>query len=167
MPTFDARACRRRGGSRWTDFHVLPADGVDRDTVLKLGELIEAIGLGPLAPHSAYVKVRERVSYEYASSRRQRRCSWATAAGSTRPARVGRIAPWGPTGQSAGSRVFAPTIPRDQGDRRRPRCSAPRRGQRLQARDRARRAARVLMTLRSARERAAGASPPRRTVPRR
>jgi xanthine dehydrogenase YagS FAD-binding subunit len=30
-----------------TDFHVLPADGVDRDTVLEHGELIEAIELGP------------------------------------------------------------------------------------------------------------------------
>ena len=49
-----------------TDFHVLPADGVDRDTVLEQGELIEAIELGPPAPHSAYVKVRERESYEYA-----------------------------------------------------------------------------------------------------
>jgi xanthine dehydrogenase YagS FAD-binding subunit len=49
-----------------TDFHVLPADGVDRDTVLYPGELIEAIELGQPAPHSAYVKVRERESYEYA-----------------------------------------------------------------------------------------------------
>ena len=49
-----------------TDLHVLPADGVDRDTVLEHGELIEAIELGPPAPHSAYVKVRERESYEYA-----------------------------------------------------------------------------------------------------
>jgi xanthine dehydrogenase YagS FAD-binding subunit len=60
---------RSAGGGRRlavTDFHVLPADGVDRDTVLEPGELIEAIELGPPAPHSAYVKVRERESYEYA-----------------------------------------------------------------------------------------------------
>jgi xanthine dehydrogenase YagS FAD-binding subunit len=49
-----------------TDFHVLPGDGVDRDTVLAPGELIEAIELARPAPHSAYVKVRERESYEYA-----------------------------------------------------------------------------------------------------
>jgi xanthine dehydrogenase YagS FAD-binding subunit len=49
-----------------TDFHVLPADGVDRDTMLEPGELIEAIELDRPAPHSAYVKVRERESYEYA-----------------------------------------------------------------------------------------------------
>jgi len=49
-----------------TDLHVLPADGVDRDTVLEPGELIEAIELDRPAPHSAYVKVRERESYEFA-----------------------------------------------------------------------------------------------------
>lgn len=49
-----------------TNFHVLPADGVDRDTVLEPGELIEAIELGHPAPHSAYIKVRERESYEFA-----------------------------------------------------------------------------------------------------
>jgi xanthine dehydrogenase YagS FAD-binding subunit len=60
---------RSAGGGRRiavTDFHVLPADGVDRDTVLARGELIEAIEIGRPAPHSAYVKVRERESYEYA-----------------------------------------------------------------------------------------------------
>lgn len=60
---------RSAGGGRRlavTDLHVLPADGVDRDTVLEHGELIEAIELGPPAPHSAYVKVRGRESYEYA-----------------------------------------------------------------------------------------------------
>ena len=60
---------RSAGGGRRllvTDFHVLPADGVDRDTVLERGELIEAIELGSPAPRSAYVKVRERESYEYA-----------------------------------------------------------------------------------------------------
>jgi xanthine dehydrogenase YagS FAD-binding subunit len=60
---------RSAGGGRRlavTDFHVLPADGVDRDTVLEPGELIEAIELDQPAPHSAYVKVRERESYEFA-----------------------------------------------------------------------------------------------------
>lgn len=49
-----------------TDLHVLPANGVDRDTVLEPGELIEAIEIDLPAPRSAYVKVRERESYEYA-----------------------------------------------------------------------------------------------------
>ena len=60
---------RSAGGGRRiavTDFHVLPADDVERDTVLEQGELIEAIELGLPAPRSAYVKVRERESYEYA-----------------------------------------------------------------------------------------------------
>ncbi|MFF7888665.1 FAD binding domain-containing protein [Streptomyces sp. NPDC020794] len=49
-----------------TDFHLLPTEAIDRDTALEPGELIEAIELGEPAPHSAYVKVRERESYEYA-----------------------------------------------------------------------------------------------------
>src|SRR6202035_2925515 len=49
-----------------TDFYVLPAGGVDRDTVLEPGELIAAIELDRPAPQSASVKVRERESYEYA-----------------------------------------------------------------------------------------------------
>jgi xanthine dehydrogenase YagS FAD-binding subunit len=60
---------RSAGGGRRipvTDFHVLPSDGVDRDTVLEPGELIEAIELDRPAPGSAYVKVRERESYEFA-----------------------------------------------------------------------------------------------------
>jgi xanthine dehydrogenase YagS FAD-binding subunit len=48
------------------EFHVLPHDGVDADTVLGAGELIEALELPGPAPRSAYVKVRERESYEYA-----------------------------------------------------------------------------------------------------
>jgi xanthine dehydrogenase YagS FAD-binding subunit len=70
LAALDARVVTRSaGGGRRiavTDFHVLPADGVDRDTVLEHGELIESIELGHPAPHSAYVKVRERESYEYA-----------------------------------------------------------------------------------------------------
>jgi xanthine dehydrogenase YagS FAD-binding subunit len=70
LAALDAQVVTRSasGGRRIgvTDFHVLPADGVDRDTVLEPGELIEAIELGRPAPHSAYVKVRERESYEYA-----------------------------------------------------------------------------------------------------
>ena len=70
LAALDAHVVTRSasGGRRiaLAGFHVLPADGVDRDTVLEPGELIEAIELGDPAPHSAYVKVRERESYEYA-----------------------------------------------------------------------------------------------------
>jgi xanthine dehydrogenase YagS FAD-binding subunit len=70
LAALDANVVTRSvdGGRRipLTDFHVLPAAGVDRDTVLERGELIEAIELGLPAPRSAYVKVRERESYEYA-----------------------------------------------------------------------------------------------------
>jgi len=48
------------------DFYVLPADRVDIDTVLAPGELITAIEVSSPAPRSAYVKVRERSSYEFA-----------------------------------------------------------------------------------------------------
>lgn len=70
LAALDAHVVTRSGGGARripvTDFHVLPAEGVDRDNVLERGELIEAIELGSPAPHSAYVKVRERESYEYA-----------------------------------------------------------------------------------------------------
>jgi xanthine dehydrogenase YagS FAD-binding subunit len=49
------------------EFHTLPADGPDHDNLLRHGELIVAIEvLGP-APRSAYLKIRERESYEYAT----------------------------------------------------------------------------------------------------
>jgi xanthine dehydrogenase YagS FAD-binding subunit len=54
----------RRLGVR--DLYVLPGDRIDVDTVLEPGELIEALELPAPAPRSAYVKVRERESYEYA-----------------------------------------------------------------------------------------------------
>lgn len=70
LAALDAHVVTRsaEGGRRLavTDFHVLPADGVDRDNLLEPGELIEAIELDQPAPLSAYVKVRERESYEYA-----------------------------------------------------------------------------------------------------
>lgn len=47
-------------------FHMLPEERVDVDAVLKPGELITALELPGPAPRSAYVKVRERESYEYA-----------------------------------------------------------------------------------------------------
>jgi xanthine dehydrogenase YagS FAD-binding subunit len=49
-------------------FHVLPGATPNVETVLRQGDLVEAIEL-PAAPHarnSAYVKVRDRASYEFA-----------------------------------------------------------------------------------------------------
>jgi xanthine dehydrogenase YagS FAD-binding subunit len=50
------------------DFHRLPGDEPQRDTVLAHGELITAIDLPPLAfaAHSRYRKVRDRASYAFA-----------------------------------------------------------------------------------------------------
>jgi xanthine dehydrogenase YagS FAD-binding subunit len=59
----------RDGGRRIParEFHTLPADGPERDNVLRHGELITAIEVSGPAPRSAYLKVRERESYEYAT----------------------------------------------------------------------------------------------------
>lgn len=48
------------------ELHLLPGERVDADTVLEPGEIIAAIEIAAPASHSAYVKVRERASYEYA-----------------------------------------------------------------------------------------------------
>jgi xanthine dehydrogenase YagS FAD-binding subunit len=50
------------------DFHRLPEAQPQRDTVLERGELIVAVELPPLpiARRSAYRKVRERASFEFA-----------------------------------------------------------------------------------------------------
>lgn len=48
-------------------FHRLPGDDPTRETELQPGELITAIELPAPAPHSAYLKIRERESYEYAT----------------------------------------------------------------------------------------------------
>ncbi|RKN12187.1 FAD binding domain-containing protein [Streptomyces radicis] len=51
-----------------TEFHRLPGERPERDTVLEHGELITAVDLPPLAmaARSAYRKVRERASYAFA-----------------------------------------------------------------------------------------------------
>jgi xanthine dehydrogenase YagS FAD-binding subunit len=59
------------GGERrlpLVDFHRLPGDTPQRDTVLEHGELIVAVELPPLgfASRSAYRKVRDRASYAFA-----------------------------------------------------------------------------------------------------
>ena len=43
------------------EFHTLPADGPERDNVLRHGELITAIELPAPAPRSAYLKLGTRV----------------------------------------------------------------------------------------------------------
>src|SRR5581483_10688153 len=50
------------------DFHRLPGDEPQRDTVLDHGELITAVELPPLAfaARSRYRKVRDRASYAFA-----------------------------------------------------------------------------------------------------
>lgn len=50
------------------DFHLLPEDTPDRETVLQPGELIAAVELPPLpfAALSHYLKVRDRASYDFA-----------------------------------------------------------------------------------------------------
>jgi len=52
----------------FTDFHLLPGDTPEKETVLKPGELITAVDLPPLhhAAKSHYLKVRDRASYEFA-----------------------------------------------------------------------------------------------------
>jgi xanthine dehydrogenase YagS FAD-binding subunit len=49
------------------DFHTLPGDTPERDNVLRAGEIIVAIELGAPARRSAYLKLRERESYEFAT----------------------------------------------------------------------------------------------------
>jgi xanthine dehydrogenase YagS FAD-binding subunit len=52
---------------RLTDFHTLPGDRPDIETVLRPGELITAVELPPLpsAMRSTYRKVRDRASYAF------------------------------------------------------------------------------------------------------
>ena len=58
----------RDGGRRIpaTELHTLPGDRPELDTVLRPGELITAIEVSGPSPRSAYLKLRERESYEYA-----------------------------------------------------------------------------------------------------
>jgi len=58
----------RDGGRRIKaeEFHTLPGDTPQIDNTLRDGELIVGIELVGAAPQSAYLKLRERESYEYA-----------------------------------------------------------------------------------------------------
>jgi xanthine dehydrogenase YagS FAD-binding subunit len=51
-----------------TDFHLLPGDHPERETVLRPGELVAAVDLPPtpFAARSHYLKVRDRASYAFA-----------------------------------------------------------------------------------------------------
>lgn len=49
------------------EFHTLPDADPTRHNVLRHGELIVAIEIDTPAPQSAYLKIRERESYEYAT----------------------------------------------------------------------------------------------------
>lgn len=58
------------GGSRRIpvrEFHTLPGERPQDHNVLRRGELIVAIELAAPAPRSAYLKLRERASYEFAT----------------------------------------------------------------------------------------------------
>jgi xanthine dehydrogenase YagS FAD-binding subunit len=60
---------RRPGGERTialVDFHRLPGDEPERDTVLAGDEMIVGIEVPPTTARSHYLKVRERASYEFA-----------------------------------------------------------------------------------------------------
>lgn len=50
------------------DFHLLPGNNPQRETVLDPGDLITHVTLPPPAPesHSLYIKLRDRASYEFA-----------------------------------------------------------------------------------------------------
>ncbi|QES09851.1 xanthine dehydrogenase family protein subunit M [Streptomyces venezuelae] len=50
-----------------TEFHRLPGDTPEQDTVVRPGELVTAVTLPPPAgTHSAYLKARDRASYAFA-----------------------------------------------------------------------------------------------------
>jgi xanthine dehydrogenase YagS FAD-binding subunit len=72
LAAFDAVVCiEGPAGERevpLTEFHRLPGDEPQRDTVLERGELIVAVTLPalPFAARSRYRKVRDRASYEFA-----------------------------------------------------------------------------------------------------
>lgn len=72
LATLDARVhLRSRAGLRdvpFADFHLLPGDRPDRESVIEPGELITAIELPamPAQTRSTYRKVRDRASYAFA-----------------------------------------------------------------------------------------------------
>jgi xanthine dehydrogenase YagS FAD-binding subunit len=59
---------RGRRRVQFEDFHLLPGDTPQRETVLEAGELITSVEIpsSPAARNSLYIKVRDRASYEFA-----------------------------------------------------------------------------------------------------
>jgi xanthine dehydrogenase YagS FAD-binding subunit len=60
-----------RGGARtvpFTEFHLLPRDHPERESVMRPGEIVTSVDLPPLpfAVRSAYLKVRDRRAYAFA-----------------------------------------------------------------------------------------------------
>lgn len=66
--TVHTRGAEGTRGIPLTEFHTLPGDHPETETVLRPGELITAVEVPPLpfAAHSAYRKVRDRASYAFA-----------------------------------------------------------------------------------------------------
>ena len=84
---------QRTGGAvrsiPFEEFHLLPGDHPERETVLEHGELITHIFLPhqPWARHSHYLKVRDRASYEFALA--SAAVGWELDANTIKAARVG------------------------------------------------------------------------------
>ncbi|MCB1130514.1 MAG: xanthine dehydrogenase family protein subunit M [Verrucomicrobiae bacterium] len=73
MVALDATVHTRRSSGEtrdipFGDFHLLPGDTPEKETVLGRGELVEAISFAhiPFARASTYEKVRDRASYQFA-----------------------------------------------------------------------------------------------------
>jgi xanthine dehydrogenase YagS FAD-binding subunit len=66
--TIHVRGTKGERRIRIADFHVLPANTPQRETVLEPGDLITHVTLPPPAPgsRSLYLKLRDRASYEFA-----------------------------------------------------------------------------------------------------
>jgi xanthine dehydrogenase YagS FAD-binding subunit len=66
LAALDATVVTHRRRVPLVDFHRLPGDEPQHDTVLEPGELITAVELPPLEARSAYRKVRDRASFAFA-----------------------------------------------------------------------------------------------------
>jgi xanthine dehydrogenase YagS FAD-binding subunit len=66
LAALDAVVVTHRRRIPLVEFHRLPGDEPQRDTVLEPGELITAVELPPLVGRSAYRKVRDRASFAFA-----------------------------------------------------------------------------------------------------
>src|SRR5258706_15741663 len=66
--TIHVQGIRGERSVRIADFHLLPGDTPQRETVLEPGDLITHVTLPPPVPgsRSLYLKLRDRASYEFA-----------------------------------------------------------------------------------------------------